>query len=150
MSVRRLRRIVDAYGGAPARWPAVERADALAVLHTTDEGRRADAARGLDRVLDVDAAHAADMPVSRDLLTPAVLRARDAWSVRGRGVRPARRGPGFMPAAFAASAVAGLALGLLVSATEPTQGDPLDRIPAAAASGVQIERLAVSMLETRP
>ena len=52
MTPARFQEILDAYGGDPRRWPAVERADAEALFAHSAEARRArDEAFRLDRLL---------------------------------------------------------------------------------------------------
>jgi len=66
MTLQRLSEIVEAYGAAPHRWPADERAAALAFVSDHAAARQlVDAANELDRMLDAAPAAA---PASADLV----------------------------------------------------------------------------------
>lgn len=53
MTLKRFRRILDAYGADPARWPGDDIAAIRALLSTSEEARRMAAEAGhVDRVLD--------------------------------------------------------------------------------------------------
>jgi len=61
MMIWRFRRLIEAYGADPARWPAGERSRAEALLARSDRARRLLAeAQALDAVLMADARPAAD------------------------------------------------------------------------------------------
>jgi len=71
MTPARLHAILDAYGADPARWPAVERDAALALLARSPEARRHhDVAARVDAVLD-----ASPLEVPSPALASRVLRA---------------------------------------------------------------------------
>lgn len=120
MSLDRLRAILDAYGAAPERWPAAERTAAVLLLDSSEQARRAHAeAMRLDIVLD----QATAPPPPPELADR--LRRRGA---SGRGFLPAMadrlsgRFAGLRnfsnsllrPAAFALTALAGIAIGMAV------------------------------------
>jgi hypothetical protein len=106
MSLERLRRLLEAYGAAPARWPVAEREAALALLAASPEAQAAAAeAVRLDVVLD-----RAPEPAPSAALFGRVLagRARGggwlAWLLDGT--------PAWQPAtALVLAAVLGLGLG---------------------------------------
>ncbi len=120
MSLERLRAILDAYGAAPERWPATERTAAVLLLDSSEQARRAHAeAMRLDIVLD----HANAPPPPPELadrlhrrgasgrgILPAMA---DRLSGRFAGLRNFSNGL-LRPAAFALTALAGIAIGMAV------------------------------------
>lgn len=128
MDEARLAAILDAYGAAPERWPADERAAAEALLARSPEARRlALAAGGLDRVL------ARYEPLKP---TPALRAAILAGAPGGRAEAAAANGfwaallqelGGWRPAgaALAAALVLGVVAGGLVhpEPVPPVAGD---------------------------
>jgi hypothetical protein len=101
MNETRLLELVDAYGADPERWPAGERAAALASLARSGAARAALAeATELDRLLDVAPAPAP----TPDLATRVLARAPTAAV---RVPRPLRR---FIATALPVAAAAGLLL----------------------------------------
>jgi hypothetical protein len=108
VTIDRLRDLLDAWGTAEDRWPADERAAALALIASSPDARalRDEAAR-LDALLDADPADApSDLLIARVLagapkpapahrvrgvrwLVPLAMAAGLAWLWLGRGVAPA-------------------------------------------------------------
>jgi hypothetical protein len=71
MSIARLQAILDAYGAAPRRWPAAERAAAEALLAASGEARALrDRAAALDRALE-----GPEAPQPSSALRAAILQA---------------------------------------------------------------------------
>ena len=133
MSIDRLRAILDAYGARPERWPAPERTAAVLLLDSSEGARRAHAeAMQLDIVLD----HANAPPPPPEL---AGRLHRQGASGRGAlRAMPGRLWGRFSdlrhfyaallrPAAFALTAIAGIAIGLAIP-----RGDGPGRAPTAA------------------
>jgi hypothetical protein len=108
MSLARFASILDAYGAAPRRWPATERAAAEALLAGSAEARAMlERAAELDRLLD-----AAEAPAPSPALRAAVLRA--APRPRRRSDLPRRLGG---RRAAAAALAASLLLGIVAGGT---------------------------------
>lgn len=120
MSLERLRAILDAYGAAPERWPATERTAAVLLLDSSEDARRAHAeAMRLDIVLD----HAKAPPPP-----PQLADRLHRHGASGHGILrsmahllsgPSAVAGGFSsrlvrPAAFALTAVLGIAIGLAI------------------------------------
>jgi len=102
MDVERLRRLLDAYGADPERWPMPDRAGATALLARSAEARAArDAAARLDRVLAL-----APAVEPSDGLADRVLAAARP---RRRNVAPRRILAAVVPLAAAAGLVLWLA-----------------------------------------
>src|SRR5262249_59318106 len=93
MMVWRFRRLIDAYGADPARWPPPERAAALALLATSAQARAAlEAARRLDGLLAADQTPVADASLAALVIARATAQSQE-WLVRsGRRVEAGRRG----------------------------------------------------------
>lgn len=137
MDMRRLEVLLDAYGADPARWPAAERAAALALL-ATDPAARAwlEQARRLDRALDAlppAPAPAGDLAAriraaaqQRNAGAAALLPASQpvplAGPVAANSNRPAWR----FPAALVASALFGLWLGFATGPFPIDSGGTID------------------------
>lgn len=118
MSLERLAAILDAYGAADRRWPAEERAAALALVEASPQARAMLArAAELDRLLD--AAPAGEPPSAA--LRHAVLRTAP------RAPAPTPRRLGWRAAAavaLAASLVLGMVTGRIIRVDDPTEGSP--------------------------
>lgn len=120
MTPERFRRITEAYGASPARWPAEERADALALVNAGNADALAALAdaRALDALLD---AHTVDAPraeFARRVADSAPTRpARALW----RRPRIWFSGVGFVGAGAAGVAAGALLVSLL--APVPAPGD---------------------------
>lgn len=117
MDLQRLEALLDAYGADPARWPAAERAAALALLAAdTAAQARLEQARQLDRALD-------RLPPAPAPAGDLAARIRAAARQQGAPVAPAlvpipangNRAPWRFTMALAASAVIGLWLGFATS-----------------------------------
>ncbi len=120
----RLRRLLEAYGAEPARWPAAEREAALALLGRSVEAAalRSEAAE-LDRLLDEAALPQASPELMAEVLADASLSPWRRWAV---ALWPF--GPIWKPAsALAMAATLGIVVGLLL----PTQ-EFVDRTQIAA------------------
>ena len=82
MKLDRFAAIVEAYGGAPARWPEAERAAALAMMKVSPEAQRlAEEAEALDSLLDMPET----APATREL-QDRILAAAPGLSKRNRAV----------------------------------------------------------------
>jgi anti-sigma-K factor RskA len=88
MDLERLRAIVDAYGGDPARWPAAERPAAETLLAGSDAARAlVAAAADLDAALDAVPARQPTLAMRAAILAAAprppapsfLTRLRDGW-----------------------------------------------------------------------
>lgn len=133
MDMRRLEVLLDAYGADPARWPAAERAAALALL-ATDPAARAwlEQARRLDRALDAlppapapagDLAARIRAAAQQHDAAPAVPAPTPlAGPVAANSNRPAWR----FPAALVASALFGLWLGFATGPFPIDSGGTID------------------------
>lgn len=143
MTLRRIQKLSDSYGGDLGRWPEGVRAQAKALLETSPDARRI-VARAADLDEAVAAASAArnarfwgadradaDAALERLRISVAARTRSTGVRVRGQlagtresrsGVVPFRRA-GWMGLATAASiaVVAGLALGILYSPAGPSQ-----------------------------
>ncbi len=118
MDFSRLQELLDAYGAEPARWPADERATALALIQDSVEARRRfTAARMFDDVLDRHA------PVAPPRFDAATLAARIAATPRPSRA-PARAPGALWSISFAWPNFAGLAaaaiVGFVVGWTDPS------------------------------
>jgi len=88
MMLWRFRRLIEAYGADPARWPPPERAAALALLATSAQARAAlEDVRRLDALLAADRGTAADASLS---LAASVI-ARATAQPQDRAERSDRR-----------------------------------------------------------
>ena len=86
MDAERFERLIEAYGGAPARWPDAERADALAYRDGSPEAASlCAAALALDEALDAWVLEPAGAAL-RERITQTGARRRLAWPL----VREAR------------------------------------------------------------
>lgn len=113
MTIERLRLLLDTWGAASERWPATERAAALALIARSPDARALrDEAVRLDALLDADPADAPS-----DALVARVLAAAPA-PPRARVVRPVRW---LVPLAMAA----GLAAVWLGRSVAPPASEPL-------------------------
>jgi anti-sigma-K factor RskA len=117
MTVARFHSLVDAYGAAPQRWPAAERAAAEALLAGSGEARlKLAAAQGLDAALDALSAP----PPSARLVARLEGLSRPAASPERRRRRfalPAMAA--WRPAAYAATCLAGVMVGYLAMPGAP-------------------------------
>lgn len=129
MDMQRLEVLLDAYGADPARWPAAERAAALALL-AADPAAQAwlEQARRLDRALD--ALPPAPAPAGNlAACIRAAAQQRDAGPAAPKPIpvpansnRPAWR----FPAALVASALFGLWLGFATGPFPIDSGGTID------------------------
>ena len=162
MSLERLRAILGAYGAAPERWPAAERTAAVLLLDCSEEARRAHAeAMRLDIVLD----HAKAPPPP-----PELADRLHRHGASGRGILRAMahllsgRFAGLRnfssslprPAAFALTAVLGIAIGLAIPRGEDPGRDraritaiapAADRAAPAALPSDEPSVLALSIVD---
>lgn len=109
MTPQRFAQIVDAYGADPHRWPAGERAEALAFAqaHPGEARERLDAAAALDACLAADRVE----PPGRALRRRVAAAARSPERGRSRGPRTVFW---WLPgAALAGAGVAGLVAGAM-------------------------------------
>ena len=104
----RFRRIVEAYGAQPRRWPEAERAWALSLLESSAEARAfRDQAAALDALLDQAEVTEASPELMADVLAAA---SPSAWRSWGSLLWPF--GPLWQPAAgLALAALIGVMLG---------------------------------------
>ena len=87
MMVWRFRRLIDAYGADPARWPPPERAAALALLATSAQARVAlEAARRLDGLLAADQTPVADASLAGLVIARATAQPQERLVRSGRRV----------------------------------------------------------------
>lgn len=159
MSLERLRAILDAYGAAPERWPATERTAAVLLLDSSEAARRAHAgAMRLDIVLD----HANAPP------PPELADRLHRQGASGRGIP--RSMAHFLsgsfaglrsfsnnlprPAAFALTALVGIAIGLAIPrgaesgrARTAAIAPAADRAAPAALSSDELSLLALSIVD---
>jgi hypothetical protein len=119
MSLARFASILDAYGAAPRRWPAAERAAAEALLAESPEARAMlEKAAELDRLLD-----AAEPPAPSATLRAKILEAAPGRVVRSRARwRRVPASPAARRFAAAAALAASLVLGMVTGGT--LLGDP--------------------------
>ncbi|MDM7945499.1 MAG: hypothetical protein QUV20_04135 [Oceanibaculum nanhaiense] len=131
MDLQRLEALLDAYGADPARWPAAERAAALALLAIEPAAQaRLEQARQLDRVLDAlppAPAPAGDLAariraVARHQRAPAAPVAPIPAPIPANG----NRAPWRFTMALAASAVIGLWLGFAAGPYTLNTGGTID------------------------
>ena len=129
MPMARLRAILDAYGAAPARWPAAERSRALALLDSSEEARFAHAE---EMRLDVALNHL-NPPPPPSALAERLYRhgaARRGVAAMLRRTRPGRQGAGWgsgvlpRPAAFALTLLMGVVIGLAIPRGPDPGADP--------------------------
>lgn len=160
MSLERLRAILDAYGAAPERWPATERTAAVLLLDSSEEARRVHAqAMRLDIVLD----HANAPPPP-----PELADRLHRQGASGRGIPRSMahflsgRFAGLRsfsnnlprPAAFALTALVGIAIGLAIPrggesgrARTAAIAPAADRAAPAALSSDELSLLALSIVD---
>lgn len=107
MDLDRFAALVDAYGGAPARWPESEREAAMELLKTSPEARRlAEEADALDRLLDTpETAPATRVLQDRILASLATAESGRTARMRTASIR------WFPAAAFACSLLLGVGIG---------------------------------------
>jgi len=113
MTYERFKLLVEAYGANAARWPAGERAAALAFAETSGEARALlDEAAALDRLFD----QADTAPVTHELQTRILaalpLANRSSWWLAAL----APRAQWIPAAAFAISLALGIGVGSLIPA----------------------------------
>lgn len=101
----RLKQLFRAYGGDASRWPAHER-DEAERLASAGEPADADAARGLDRMLDAWVVDAASLDLRQRILDQAPGLKPSRWRSAGLWIEGA-----CLAAACAAGLLAGLSLG---------------------------------------
>ncbi len=160
MSLERLRAILDAYGAGPERWPAAERTAAVLLLDSSAEARRAHAeAMRLDIVLD----HANPPPAPPELANRlhrqgasgrGILRAMAHFlSGRFAGLRSFSNNLP-RPAAFALTALVGIAIGLAIPRGEgpgrartAAMAPAADRAAPAAPPSDELSLLALSIVD---
>ena len=169
MTLKRLCLLLETYGAAPARWPAGERAAALALLARSPTARAlADAAGGLDRLLDAApppppsaALRAAVIALNR--ATPAPVAAASASASAGRrtaatlaaallaaALRWLSRGVVLRPAALAAAFAVGVFAGGVATsgrAPPPARLDYLATVSVAEVTGGATEIIVSELLE---
>ena len=112
----RLQALLDTYGAAGQRWPADQRESARALIKASAEARAAvRQAAALDRALDSVIAPPASAELQQRLaaLDPTAV-APPAASWRATAVAAVRQYLAGRPAAMAASAIAGLVVGVIV------------------------------------
>lgn len=94
MTLQRLRQLLDAYGATPDRWPAEERAAALALLASSVEARaQRDAAARLDTLLDLAPVVPPSVELAARILTATPVQETRAESSNEpiRGLRVGQR-----------------------------------------------------------
>ena len=110
MNLNRFAAIVDAFGGAPARWPDAERAAAIVFMKSSPEAQRlVEEAEALDGMLDMPET----APATREL-QDRIMSALPAAKFRGPRVAATRgfRWSKWIPAAAVTCSLAlGVALG---------------------------------------
>jgi hypothetical protein len=108
MTPERFRRITEAYGASPERWPHAEREAALALIDARDADALAalDEARALDGLLDAQKVAAPSDEPARRIIASAPERARQPFWRRPR--------IWFSGAGFVGAGAAGIAAGALV------------------------------------
>src|SRR5262249_25951605 len=134
MRMDRLRELLEAYGGEPGRWPANERAAAIALLaHDEEAARLQRAAAAIDSLLDRAPPIAPPIIDAEKLV--AEITAEPQSTAEVVTLRPKRQAS---PGAFwlkVASLAAAALIGFLVSATQLTSfGDP----SASSSSGLEL------------
>lgn len=115
ITLDRLQAMLDAYGAEPDRWPAEQRAGAVALIESSDEARAMfEEAAALDGVLDrmpVPSVSPAHMRRMRHLTMPSRrARAADVLAAVGDWLKPGSRFA--WQSAVAAAAVVGLVAGI--------------------------------------
>jgi len=89
MMLWRFRRLIEAYGADPARWPPPERAAALALLATSAQARSAlEDVRRLDALLAADRKPAADASLAASVVTRATAQPQDRAERSNRRLEP--------------------------------------------------------------
>jgi len=89
MMLWRFRRLIEAYGADPARWPPPERAAALALLATSAQARSAlEDVRRLDALLAADRRPAADASLAASVVTRATAQPQDRAERSNRRLEP--------------------------------------------------------------
>ncbi|MBS7458022.1 hypothetical protein [Coralloluteibacterium stylophorae] len=113
MDPSRLERLLDAYGGDPARWPERERAAALALLAADPVARaRTEAAAGFDALIALPQADAS--PRLRQRVLATIPAPRPTLGERLRTLFEPFGGWRMAGPAFAASLALGVAFGALM------------------------------------
>jgi hypothetical protein len=118
MTPERFRRITEAYGASPERWPPGERAAAQALVDARDAQALAALAdaRALDGLLDAQAVAAPSAELARRIIASAPERVmRPFW----RRPRIWFSGAGFLGAGAAGVAAGALVVSLLAPAQAP-------------------------------
>lgn len=137
MTPKRFRRITEAYGASPARWPAGERDDALALVNAGNADALAALAdaRALDGVLDAHTVAAPDAAFARRIADSAPTQpTRAFW----RRPRVWFSGVGFVGAGAAGAAAGALLVSLLGPAAAPldnAHGGSFDQFWSGTAFG---------------
>ncbi len=123
MSLDRFAELVGAYGASPARWPAAERAAAVALMKASAAARRlAEDADRLDRLLDSPETAPATRVLQERLLATFAGRGRVRATISFAGYAPAR----WLPAgALACSLLLGIAMGTQVPRLAELDDDAL-------------------------
>jgi hypothetical protein len=89
MMVWRFRRLIEAYGADPARWPPPERAAALALLATSAQARAAlEDARRLDALLAADRRPAPDASLAESIIARAAAQPQERPARSDRRLEP--------------------------------------------------------------
>jgi len=136
MDLARFRRIVEAWGASPRRWPPAERAAAEAFLAASPEAARlVEDAASLDTLLDAVPAPRPTAALAGRLLQRPARRAGRGWLAE---LWPF--GPVWQPvSAFAAAALFGIALGAAEPGTVfPDTGDVMQQAAESIAFGVDL------------
>jgi hypothetical protein len=144
MMVWRFRRLIEAYGADPARWPAGERSRAEALLARSDRARRRLAeAQALDAVLMADAKAAADERLIAAVIARATAEPQERSPVRPREFRLdwslARLWP--QAVGLAAAAVLGFVVGWTDLLPPSADDDTVDLIDFLDAGGADEDTL---------
>ena len=114
MMIWRFRRLIEAYGADPTRWPDAERSRAEALLARSDRARRLLAeARALDALLLADAKPAADERLAAAVIDYATAASQERPLPQPREFRLGWSLPQLWPQALglAAAAVLGFVVG---------------------------------------
>jgi hypothetical protein len=117
MTPERFRRLTEAYGASPERWPAAERDAARALLSARDPDALAAFAdaQALDTLLDTHAVAAPDEALARRIIASAPVRTIPFW----RRPRVWFSGVGFVGAGAAGVAAGALIVSMLAPAQMP-------------------------------
>jgi hypothetical protein len=114
MMIWRFRRLIEAYGADPTRWPAGERSRAEALLNRSDRARRLLAeAQALDALLMTDAKPAADERLAAAIVARATAAPQERPLEQPREFRLGWSLPRLWPQAvgLAAAGVLGFVVG---------------------------------------